>query len=61
MHIHLGMGSPIFSVESHSATREDRAIWNMEWQCRISFTRKNTTWHLRALSALGSISIRGLR
>lgn len=31
--------SPIFSLVSHSATRDASAIWNMEWHCVISLIR----------------------
>lgn len=50
--------SAIFCMSTRHAGEK---TWNTEWQCRISLTPKNTARHLRPLSALGSISIRGLR
>lgn len=51
--------SPIFSLVSHSATREDRAIWNMEWHCVISLRRKNMGRIFLMLRIRGSASIKG--
>lgn len=52
--------SPIFSLLSHSATRDASAIWNMEWHCVISLIRWNIGRIFLGLRMRGSASINGL-